>query len=169
MHQPLSDLGLLLDALSSEHEAPQIKGSSSKRDAALAALLQAAESAANGPSDQSVETTIGGLTSTTPADCLPCSPRASTVRPSTVPAPHARGVYHTTKLCSNPSSTSRAAPFCTHTSPRTQAGGPTSTSISTRALWGPFMLYALIEEGSELHCKIDALPALEAVETVVVQ
>jgi len=31
------------------------------------------------------------------------------------------------------------------------------------------MLYALIEEGSELHCKIDALPALEAVETVVVQ
>ena len=47
--------------------------------------------------------------------------------------------------------------------------GGTFASISTRALWGPFMLYALIEEGSELHCKIDALPALEAVETVVVQ
>ena len=70
VHQPLSDLGLLLDALSSEHEAPQIKGSSSKRDAALAALLRAAESAANGPPDQSVETTIGGLTNTAPAAIL---------------------------------------------------------------------------------------------------
>ena len=45
--------------------------------------------------------------------------------------------------------------------------GGTFASVSTRALWGPFMLYALIEEGSELHCKIDALPALPA-ETVVV-
>lgn len=45
--------------------------------------------------------------------------------------------------------------------------GGTFASVPTRALWGPFMLYALIEEGSELHCKIDALPA-QAAETVVV-
>ena len=40
--------------------------------------------------------------------------------------------------------------------------GGTFASVSTRALWGPFMLYALIEEGSMLHRRIDALPALEA-------
>ena len=46
--------------------------------------------------------------------------------------------------------------------------GGTFASVSLRALWGPFMLFALIKEGSDLHRSVDALPALEA-ETVVLQ